>query len=148
MKRFWSEDKVNTLKQLYATHTSRQIADILGTTWRAVYVKAWHLGLRKEQPSKIRLTAEQKLWMKLNFPHMATEICATHLGISPRSVCRFAQSLGLRKTEQFMKECQAHTARKAKESHLANGTYPAKGWYSPNLQKGEKYQFKSKQHLP
>lgn len=25
---------------------------------------------------------------------------------------------------------------------LKNGTYPAKGWYSTNLQKGEIYQFK------
>lgn len=142
MKRFWTEDKADTLRRLYPTHTSKQIAAILGTTRRAVYVKAWHLGLSKEQPCKIRLTPEQKLWLRLNFPYMATEICAMHLGISPRSVIRQARYMGIDKSPQFMKECQAHTAKKAKESHLANGTYPPKGWYSPNLQKGEKYQFK------
>lgn len=73
---------------------------------------------------------------------MSNEICGIVLGVSPRTVVRFARRLGLSKTAQFMRECQAHTAKKAKESHLRNGTYPAKGYYSPNLQKGAKYQFK------
>lgn len=64
MKRFWSEDKVNTLTKLYPTHTSRQIADILGTSRLAVYVQANKIGLRKEQPCKINLTDEQKQWLK------------------------------------------------------------------------------------
>ena len=95
-----------------------------------------------EQPCKIHLTPQQELWLKLNFPHMATKICALILGISHRSVIRQARRLGVVKTEQFMKECIAHTCKKAKESHLKNGTYPQKGYYSPNLQKGQKYQFK------
>ncbi len=41
-----------------------------------------------------------------------------------------------------MKEVQAHTSKKARESHLRNGTYPPKGYYSPNLQKGKPYQFR------
>lgn len=142
MKRFWSEDKVNTLIKLYPTHTSRQIADILGTSRLAVYVQANKIGLHKEQPCKINLTDEQKQWLKRNYPHMANDICAVYLGISRRSVVRLARDLELEKTPQFMRECQAHTAKKAKESHLRNGTYPAKGWYSPNLQKGKIYQFK------
>ena len=47
--------------------------------------------------------------------------------------------------DKFLKvyaECQDFTARKAKESQLRNGTFPKKGYYSPNLQKGAKYQFK------
>ena len=52
--------------------------------------------------------------------------------------------MGLSKTAQFMRECQAHTSKRAPESHRRNGTYPAKGYYSPNLQKGAKYQFKKK----
>ena len=74
MKRFWSEDKVNTLTKLYPTHTSRQIADILGTSRLAVYVQANKIGLRKEQPCKINLTDEQKQWLKRNYPHMANDI--------------------------------------------------------------------------
>lgn len=44
-----------------------------------------------------------------------------------------------------MREAQAHAAKRAKESHLRNGTYPPKGWYSPNLQKGQQYRFKRKE---
>ncbi len=67
---------------------------------------------------------------------MRNEICATYLGVSLRTVNRLAADMNLRKTAQFMKESQAYTSRKAKESHLRNGTYPAKGYYSPNLRKG------------
>lgn len=130
------------MRELYGSMTAEALAIRFDTTKQALYVKCNKLGLKKEQPNKIHLTQEQEFWMRRNFPHMATEICALILGISPRSVVRQARRLGLQKTEQFMRECQAHTAKRAKESHLKNGTYPAKGYYSPNLQKGEAYQFK------
>lgn len=38
-----------------------------------------------------------------------------------------------------MKDCQRYTAKKAKQSHLKNGTYPPKGFIIPN---SEKYRFK------
>lgn len=142
MKKAWTKKEEDELRGLYGSMTAEALAVRFGTTKGAIYQKANKLGLGKDQPSKIRLTREQEIWMRCNFPHMATEICALMLGISHRSVIRLARKLGLNKTEQFMKECQAHTSKKAKESHLKNGTYPAKGYYSPNLQKGEAYQFK------
>lgn len=101
------------------------------------------MGLKKEQPCTIRLTSSQELWLRKNYPHVSTDVCALILGMSRRTVIRKARKLGLRKTEQFMKEAQAHTARRARESHIKNGTYPPKDYYSPNLQKGEPYRFKS-----
>lgn len=141
MKR-WTPQEEQELRELYGSMTAEALAIRFGTTKLALYQKCYKLGLKKDQPNKIHLTREQEIWMRCHFPHMATEICALMLGISPRSVVRQARRLGLQKTEQFIKECQAHTAKKAKDSHLKNGTYPAKGWYSPNLQKGEAYQFK------
>lgn len=143
-KRFWTEDKVTHLRQLYPEHTAQEIAEMLGTTPGSVSNKAFCLGLSKEHPSKIRLTDEQTRWLVKNFPHMSNGICALYLGISLRSVSRIARELELRKTPQFMAECQAYTAKKAQESHRKNGTYPPKGVYPPNLRKGEKYQFKPK----
>ena len=122
--------------------TAEALAVRFGTTYRAIYQKCNKMGLKKDQPNKIHLTREQELWMRTHYPHISTEICALILGISHSSVTRQARRLGLNKTEQFMKECQAHTSKRAHESHLKNGTYPAKGYYSPNLQKGEAYQFK------
>lgn len=137
----WTEEKCVELRRQYKSRTAPELAEIFGTTVGAVYQKANELGLRKPQPNKIELSRERETWLRLNFPRMSNEICALILGISLRSVVRQARRLGLEKTAQFMRECQAHTAKKARESHLKNGTYPAKGYYSPNLQKGEQYQF-------
>lgn len=140
--KIWTQQEETELRELYGTMTAEALAVRFGTTCRTIYAKCQRLGLRKDQPNKIRLTSQQELWLRLNFPHMATEICALFLGISYRSVIRQARCLGLQKTARFMKECQAHTAKKAYESHVKNGTFPKKGYYSPNLQKGEQYQFK------
>lgn len=141
MKR-WTPEEEKELRELYGTMTAEALAVRFGTTYRAIYQKCNKMGLKKDHPCKINLTPKQELWMKIHWPHMSNEICALILGISHRSVVRQARRLGLQKTEQFMKECQAHTSKRAKESHLKNGTYPAKGYYSPNLQKGAQYQFK------
>lgn len=142
MKKVWTKAEEDELRELYGMMTAGALAVRFGTTYRAIYQKCNKMGLKKEQPNKIHLTQQQELWMKINWPHMSNEICALMLGISLRSVVRQARRLGLQKTEQFIKECQAHTSKRAKENHLKNGTYPAKGYYSPNLQKGEAYQFK------
>ena len=143
MRREWTEEETDELRRVFHTMTARQLADRFGRSERAIYVKCFYLGLKKGcGHAKIRLSGEDRRWLQLNFPHMSNEICAMKLGVSPRTVVRLARSYGFKKTPQFMKECQAHAAGKAKESHLHNGTYPARGWYSPNLQKGEKHQFK------
>lgn len=137
----WTDKQNAELRERYRTMTGPELAAHFNTTVQAVYVQAHKIGLRKPQPNKIELTPERTVWMRRNFPHMSNGICALILGVSPRTVVRFARSLGLTKTDQFMRECQAHTSKRAQESHRRNGTYPAKGYYSPNLQKGEKYQF-------
>lgn len=142
MKKVWTATEENELRESYGKMTAEALAIRFGTSKLAIYNKCNRLGLSKEQPNKIHLTREDELWLRINFPHMANEICAMKLGISYRSVIRQARRLGLQKTAQFMKECQAHTSRKARESNIKNGTYPAKGYYSPNLQKGKEYQFK------
>ncbi len=137
----WTKERNEELRTLYESMTAPELAEYFGTSVQAVYVQAHKIGLNKHQPNKITLTHEQESWMRRNFPHMSNKICALILGISPRSVVRQARRLGLEKTAQFMCECQAHTSKKARESHLKKGTYPAKGYYSPNLQRGDKYQF-------
>lgn len=91
--------------------------------------------------NKIVLTGKQKLYLINNFPNTRNEILVEKLGISLRSVIRIARSLGLQKTSRFMKRAQEKAAEKARKSHLIHGTYPKKGVYSENLQKGVKYQF-------
>lgn len=146
MNRRWTDEMDAELRRLYPTTTAPGLARRFGVTAGAVRQRLRRIGLRrKEQPGKIHLTLEQQMWMRRNYPGMATAICALYLGVSVSSVIRLARRMGLRKTEQFMREAQAHAVKRAKESHLRNGTYPPKGWYSPNLQKGQQYRFKPKE---
>jgi len=43
----WSDEEVSFLMDNYATLPAREIAEMLGRSVRAVYQKAWKLGLRK-----------------------------------------------------------------------------------------------------
>lgn len=139
----WNKEDVEELKRIYPKLTLKELAERFGRTPGAVAQKCNELGLRGRGYAwaTIKLTDSEKLWLRLNFPHMSNQICSYKLKCGWRTVVRIARSMGLEKSPEFIKECQAHTAKKAKESHLKNGTYPPKGWYSPNLQKGEKYQF-------
>lgn len=144
MRKHWPQQELDDFKELYPTMTAPELATYFGTTKQAIYVKANKMGLHKDQPCKIKLSQEQIWWLKRNFKDMRNEICAVYLGISVRSVVRLARFYGLEKTSQFMKDCQLHTAEKAKQSHLKNGTYPPKGFIIPGR---EKYYFKQG-HIP
>ena len=124
------------LRRLYSSMTAIELAERFGVRADALRQRAHRIGLKKEPPNKIRLDDRQKLWLRLNYIDMATEICAMYLGISVSSVKRIARRMGLRKTEQFMQEVYAHSLKCARESNRRNGTYPPKGYHSPNLQKG------------
>lgn len=143
--RKWAPEEEADLKSIFKTKTAKQLAEHFGRSVRAIQVKCFHLGLKKGYDhAKIRLSNDDKLWLRLNFPHIRNELCAIRLGVSLSTVVRMARAMKLEKTPQFMKECQAFTSGKAHESHLRHGTYPAKGFYSPDLQKGISYQFKPK----
>lgn len=145
--KIWTPEEEEKLKSLYPYNTLSQLSEKLNRSRYSIAVKCNRLGLRgKGQPNAIieKLSPEDKLWLKLNYPHMSNELCGIRLKCSWRTVVRIARKMGLEKSPQFKKECQAYTAKKAKESHLKNGTYPPKGWYSPNLRKGESYQFKKR----
>lgn len=85
---------------------------------------------------KIILTPEQEAWLLNHFKHTRNEDVAEKLGISLRSVSRIANKTGLKKSKQFIRKCQLDAAEKAKRYHMANGTYPPKGYAIPNREKG------------
>lgn len=140
----WNDKNKAKLTALYPKATAEEVARVLGTTKRAVYKKAHELGLHKKQPNAIVLTEQQKSWLVRNFPHVSNDVCASILGMSLRTVVRKARRLGLEKTAQFRHECSLYGSKRAVETLRRSGKLPQKGYYSPNLQKGEPYQFKRK----
>lgn len=135
----WTQQEIDDLRRLYPTTTAIKLSERLGRSKQSIHLKAFKLGLKKRQPSKITLTNSQELWLKRNFSDMRNEICATHLEVSVRTLVRMARRLGLNKSSEFMTQSQLYSARKACESHLRNGTYPPKGFIIP---KSELYRFK------
>ena len=90
------------------------------------------------QGVKHTLTEKEERWLRLHFKHTKNAEIAEYLGISETAVHRFARQFGLTKTPVFQKKMQRNAADKAKASHLANGTYPPKGYRIP---RSEEHQF-------
>ena len=78
------------------------------------------------------LTPEKEQWLLRHFKHTKNDEIKRKLGISDGSLHRFARAHGLKKSTQFHNKCMKATTDAAKASHLANGTYPQKGFVIPN----------------
>ena len=92
---------------------------------------------------KITMTPEQEAWMRKHFKNTKNDVILAKFGWSHSTMHRFAREMGLTKTKQYMKKCQAYTTACAKESHLRNGTYPPKGYIIP---RSEEFRFKPGPH--
>lgn len=149
-KDLWTEDEIAAMAA-YPAVMATEIAKRLGRSVGAVRQMAHRLGLTESYGTnskcRVELTVEQLGTLRREFPHVANSILARVLGISERTLSRKAKKLGLQKTKEFMRECHAYTAAKAKASHLRNGTYPPKGVVNDNLAKGVKYRYE-KGHKP
>ena len=91
------------------------------------------------QTTKIVLTPEQEAWLVKHFRNTKNDILMEKLGLKFSTFHRLVRQLGLKKTKQFMKKCQKATSDAAKASHIANGTYPPKGYRIP---RSEEFQYK------
>lgn len=88
---------------------------------------------------KITLTPEQQAWLVKHFPNTKNDVLMERLGLKFSTFHRIVRKLGLKKTTRFMHKCQKEMTDKAKASHLANGTYPPKGYRIP---RSEEHRFK------
>lgn len=141
MRNKWTENECELLRTHYGKMPTKLIAELVGKSHNSVSLKAHKLGIAFNYVNKVEANPDSLRWLKRNFPHMANEICATYLGLSLRTVVRLARKYNLEKTEQFMREAQAHAAQRAHQSHLRNGTYPPKGFIIPN---SEQFRFKKR----
>ena len=92
------------------------------------------------QTTKIVLTPEQEAWLVKHFKNTKNDVLMEKLGLKFSTFHRLVRQLGLKKTKQFMRKCQRATSEAAKASHIANGTYPPKGYRIP---RSEEFQYKT-----
>lgn len=94
-----------------------------------------HPGWRR----RAKLTPRQEAWLRAHYMHTRNADIIARLGLTESSLHRLARALGLKKSAQFMHKAQARAAELAKQSHVANGTYPPKGYRIP---RSEEFCFK------
>lgn len=92
---------------------------------------------------KPRMTDDQARYLTEHFKNTRNEELADKLGISMRTVNRYASLLGLSKTRAFMKKTQAEAVAAAHYFNRKRGSYPPKGFRIPN---SEQYRFKPGEH--
>lgn len=87
---------------------------------------------------KIILTPQQERWLVRHFKHTKNDEIQSRLGISQKTLHRFARKLGLTKSKQFMKKCQDAAITAANKANRQNG-WPPKGYVIP---RSEEFRFK------
>lgn len=79
---------------------------------------------------KIILSPQQERWLIRHFKHTKNDEIMNRLGLSHSVLHRFARELGLKKSRQFVKKCQAATTEAAWRANRKKG-WPPKGYVIP-----------------
>lgn len=77
----------------------------------------------KNERGKYVLTDEQEAWLTNVFPRYENRFVAKAMGVSMRTMHRFVDGLGLKKSEQGMKDILRRTANRIKRKCEKNGYY-------------------------
>lgn len=115
MNNEWTQRDLDILRRDFPVLPCREIADKLGRTLQAVYVKANKLGLKKEHEG-IQWTPRMLKMLKDFFPVMFNKPLAAWIGVSERSLIRKARSLGLEKRPGFLEDRRQEIHAMAAES--------------------------------
>ena len=90
----WTKDEMDLFAKLYTNVSTKEIADKLGRSAKALEQKAHQMGIRKAAPYWSK--AEERLLTKL-YPNTNTKAIADKVGRSPATVIQKAFRMGLRK---------------------------------------------------
>jgi len=100
IRKLWSKDEVELLKDMFPYRTGEQIAKQLGRSLQTVRQKAHQLGLKKRAYDGW-LKNDASL-LKVMFPNRSTQEVAKMLGRSINSVREKAHRMELKKTRQHL----------------------------------------------
>ena len=110
----WTYRETELLKREYPVKTARQIAEQLGRTERAVYIRAKRLGLKKGHFGT-EWTPQMLTMLRVMFPITFNYALASYLGVSKRTMLRKAREMGLEKKPGFIEERKADIAQLIRE---------------------------------
>ena len=96
-KLIWTEEMVDTLRNLYPVETNSYTASVLGVSEKSVSKKVSELGIGKFAKSKWLERAE---YIRNHFYDKSFAEIGKDLGISKWSVSRIAGQIGLKRTEK------------------------------------------------
>ena len=98
----WTRKEIDFLRTNYSKMTNAELARKLGRTYGAVTTRAYMMGLKKKNGSKLIEWTPEKLKLLTDFfPIMFNDALAKWLGVSRRTLTRKAKELGLKKREDF-----------------------------------------------
>lgn len=80
---------------------------------------------------RVRVTDAQRAWLAEHFRDTRNDEILERFGWSHGFLHRLAREMGLAKTAEFRRGCQAAAAEAARDSHVIHGTYPPKGFIIP-----------------
>lgn len=93
--------------------------------------------------SKIEFTAEQTAWMREHYATTKNQDCCDYLGVSMRTMIRFARSLGLVKDPDYVRGLWAENCKKMATLNRWDGNAGKKNL----LKYGKKYRFRKGETL-
>ncbi len=108
---------------------------ISGKTRSCGHLRSNNIAMTRGQFRPVDIDEDGKQWIIQHYKHTKNAEIKERFGLTDGWLHRFARANGLKKTGQFVTKCQRNASRKAHESHIANDTYPPKGYEIPGCEK-------------
>lgn len=132
----WTDEDLQTLKELYATTPNPVLAKMFNRSTNAVYHKAFELGVSKKK-YVVWNEKDLKKFIEL-YPNTKNSDLAKMLNRTEKALRTKAHEMGLKKTAEFISEI----GKSPRSSHFQKGMTPwCKGLKLPSSHNRE-YQFK------
>lgn len=124
----WTRQELFRLVDLYAVHSAKRTAELLGRDVASVFSAAKRYGLSKVQQNPRQLWTGQELeLLRAQYPHERASLVAAALGRDVDAVHRKARDLGISKTADFFDRERERAKKQAQSCSSMIATRFAKG---------------------
>ena len=108
---------------------------ISGKTRSCGHLRSNNIAMTRGQFRPVDIDEAGMQWIIQHYKHTKNDEIKARFGLTDGWLHRFARANGLKKSGQFIAKCQRNAAARAHESHVANNTYPPKGYEIPGREK-------------